>query len=116
MDYLVTMKLVAASRALTPPEGLDFIENYVLPTLQACAKFRDEGRILAGGPVAGSIELALIVRAESIQQLDEILASLPLWPRMETAVTPVTTFTDREQTVRQRLAGIKARLHASATA
>jgi len=39
--------------------------------------------------------------------LDDVVSSLPVWPRMETTITPLTTFDGRIQTVRARLAQLK---------
>jgi muconolactone delta-isomerase len=57
--------------------------------------------------MSGAVGLVLLVHAESAPELDEIITSLPVWPRMETEVTPLTTFEDRAQTVRSRLEQLK---------
>jgi len=108
MQYLVQMKLADSGRAATPQEGLAFIEQFVLPTLELCKKLQDEKKILAGGPVVGAIALALVVKAESTQELDELIDSLPIWPRMETTVTPLTSFDGRAVAVRPRLERLRA--------
>jgi muconolactone delta-isomerase len=114
MNYLVQMKLANSSRPVTPREGIDFIEQFILPTLELCKKLEREGTILAGGPVSGAVALALIVSAESIQELDGLITGLPVWPRMETSVTPLTSFEGRMQSVRARLGQIKAQMQAGA--
>jgi len=106
MNYLVQMKL--AARPATPQEGIVFIEQSILPTLELCKKLEAEKKIVAGGPVSGAIALALMVSAESTQEVDDLLTSLPAWPRMETTVTPLTTFGGRIPTVRTRLEQLKA--------
>ena len=103
MKYLVQMKLAGSSRPATSAEGIAFIERLILPTLELCKKLEAEGKILSGGPISGAVELALIVRAESAQELDDLLTSLPVWPRMETTITPLTSFDGRAQSVRTRL-------------
>ena len=59
--------------------------------------------------MSGAIALALVVRAESIQELDELIESLPIWPRMETTVTPLTSFEGRMGAVRLRLERLRAK-------
>jgi hypothetical protein len=54
----------------SPQEGRIFIEQFVLPTLELCKKLLEEKKILAGGPVGGAIALALVIEAESVQELD----------------------------------------------
>jgi len=110
MNYLVHMKLANAGRPGTPQEGIAFIEQFILPTLELCKKLGAEKKILAGGPISGTVALSLIVNAESIQELDDLITSLPVWPRMETTVTPLTSFDGRMLVVRARLEQLKAQL------
>jgi muconolactone delta-isomerase len=105
MNYLVQLKL--ASQPDTPQEGIVFIEQFILPTLELCKRLEAEKKILAGGPVSGAVALSLIVSAESVQELDDLITSLPVWPRMETTVTPLTTFDARMQAIRVRLEQLK---------
>ena len=105
MNYLVDLKL--AERPATPQEGIVFIEQFILPTLELCKKLEAQKKIVAGGPRSGAIALSLIISAESAQELDDVISSLPVWPRMETTITPLTTFDGRIQTVRARLAQLK---------
>jgi hypothetical protein len=74
------MKLASSTRPTTPQEGVAFIEQFIFPTLEICKRLEDEKKILAGGPVGGAIALALVIKAESIQELDELIGSLPIWP------------------------------------
>ncbi len=106
MNYLVQLKL--ANRPADPQEGVVFIEQFILPTLELCKTLEAEQKIVAGGPLSGAIALSLIVSAESAQELDKVITSLPVWPLMETTVTPLPTFDVRMQAVRTRLQQLKA--------
>jgi hypothetical protein len=108
MQYLVQLRLTSSSRAMSPSEGVAFIEELVFPTLEQCTKLLEQKKILAGGPMSGAVALALIVAAESAQELDDLITSLPLWPRMETQVIPLTTFEGRRQSLLSRLDELKA--------
>ena len=110
MNYLVQMKLANSSRPATPQEGIAFIEQFILPTLELCKKLEAERKILAGGPMSGAVALSLIVSAGSIQELDDLITSLPVWPRMETTVTPLTSFDGRVLSIRARLEKLKAQM------
>src|ERR1700691_3458712 len=81
MLYLDQLKLV--SRPDTPQEGIVFIEQFILPTLELCKRLEAEKKIVAGGPLSGAVALSLIVNAESAQELDDLITSLPVLPRME---------------------------------
>jgi hypothetical protein len=103
------MRLADSSRPNTPQEGLALIEQYVLPSLELCRKYESEKKIVAGGPMSATIGLALIVEAGSAVELDQIVTSLPLWSRMRTTVTPLTTFAGRAevlQPARQHLGAL----------
>lgn len=107
MQYLVQMRLANPSRPTTTDEGLAFTEQYILPTLERCEGLQSHNKIIAGGPLSGAVALALIVDVDTVRELDEVITSLPVWPLMETTITPLTTFNDRRQavlTIRKRLA------------
>lgn len=108
MQYLVQMKLAAHSRPISPQDGIAFIEGYIFPSLEVLKKLEEEKKILAGGPMSGIIGIALIVQAETALELDELIESLPVWPLMETTVTPLTTFDGRIAALRPRLERLKA--------
>lgn len=108
MEYLVDMRLADSGRSTTPAEGLTFLEQYILPTLDLCQTLATDNRILAGGPVSGAIGLAFIIRADTAREIDEIVAGLPVWPRMVTTVTPLTTWSERANVLRPRLERLRA--------
>jgi len=116
MKYLVQMKLASPNRPATPQEGIAFVEQIILPTLELCRKFETEKKIVAGGAVSGSIALAPLINAESAQEVDDLVTSLPVWPRMETIVTPLNSFEGRMQAVRARRDELKQQVRETATA
>ena len=63
------------------------------------------------GPISGTIAIAVIVEAASPLELDGIFENLPVWPLMETSVTPLTTFEDRIRAISPRLERDKADAH-----
>ena len=109
MHFLVRLTLTSGARRNTETEGLAFIENYIFPTLTPCSELQREGRIIAGGPENGAVALALIVESSSAAELDNVITSLPVWPRMETTVTLLTTFEDRRSSVDALLEMLKSR-------
>ncbi len=109
MEFLVDMRIADSGRSTTTPaDGVTFIEQFILPTLEQCGRLQAEKRILAGGPVSGAIGLLFVIRADSAREVDEIVTGLPVWPRMVTTVTPLTTWEDRAAAVRPRLERLKA--------
>jgi len=108
MQYLVQLRLASPSRPISPEDGIFFIEQFIFPTLEICKNLEKEKKIVAGGPVSGGVALALIVNAESAKELDDLITSLPVWPRMETEVTPLTTFDDRRRSILPLYESLKA--------
>ena len=108
MEYLVDMRLADSGRSTTQAEGLVFLEQYILPTLDLGQKFTQEGRILAGGPISGAIGLAFIIRAGTDLEIDEIVAGLQVLPRMITTITPLHTWSGRADALRSRLERLRA--------
>ena len=109
MQYLVQLRLSSTGRPLNTHEGIAFIKGFIFPTLEQCEKLQERGRIVAGGPMSGAVALALIVSAESAQELDDLITSLPVWPRMETEVIPLTTFDGRRRSLVSKLEELEAR-------
>src|SRR5215510_7555656 len=97
------MKVTDAGRPTTLQEGAAFIGQYMVPSLELCKKWEEEKKIIAGGPVGGAMEIAMVLEVESIQDLDELLDTLPIWPRTHTTVKELIPFD-------VRLAGVSSRL------
>lgn len=114
MQYMVQMTLVAPGRPTIADDGPTFIEEYILPTLELCQQMQSEKRIIGGGPISGAVGLVLLVQAGSAKELDDLITSMPVWPRMETQVTPLTTFGERALTVRSKLEQLKAQTRKAA--
>jgi Muconolactone delta-isomerase len=108
MRYLIEMKLSGSARPKDPQDGIFLIERHILPSLEICRKWEAERKLLAGGPVSASIQLAFVLEVESVQELDALVESLPLWPLMETSVTPLTTFEGRIQAVQSKLKRLRS--------
>jgi len=108
MRYLIEMKLSSSMRSKVPQDGIFLIEQYISPSLEICRKWQADGKLLAGGPVSGSIQLAIVLEVESVQELDELIEGLPLWPLMETSVIPLTTFEGRIAAVQSKLKQLRS--------
>jgi hypothetical protein len=108
VEYLIDMRLADSARATSVAEGLAFIEQYILPTLDLGEKLAADHRILAGGPLSGAIGLAFIIRADKAMEIDEVVAGLPVWPRIVTTVTPLTTWSRRRTALQLRAERLRA--------
>lgn len=57
----------------------DFLA-YVIKEWEYFSRFQRRGKIVAGGKLAGKRGAAAIIDAESNEEMDEIVAKLPLFP------------------------------------
>ena len=103
------MKLATYGRPATREEGAVFVEHYIYLWLELCKKMQEEKRILDGGGLSGAIGIAMIVDAKSALELDGLIENLPMWPRRDTTVTPLTTFDERILAISPRLERLKNR-------
>ncbi len=95
MKFLVELDHLKTGQPLTQDTARSFIEGIIFPTIAKAEELIQEGRIVAGGPVAGRIAIRFIAEVETVQQLDQLVSSLPLWTVAETRVTPLIEFSDR---------------------
>ena len=106
MKFLVELDHIKTGELFTENTARSFIEGIIFPTIARAEQLVQEGRIIAGGPVAGRIAIRFIAEVETVQQLDQLVSSLPLWTVADTRVTPLIDFSDRRthiQALLQRL-------------
>jgi hypothetical protein len=103
MLFLVELDHVKSEIMPGSEAGRAFIEQIIFPTIARAEQLVAEKKILAGGPVLGRVALRFVAEADSLQDVDRIITSLPLWPVAETRVTPLIAFTDRRNHVQALL-------------
>jgi hypothetical protein len=96
MKYLVELDHHKTGQPFTEETARAFTESIIFPTLARAKELVQQGRIVAGGPVAGQIALRFIAGVESPQQLDQLVYSLPMYTVADTRVTPLIEFGDRQ--------------------
>ncbi|MEX0998521.1 MAG: muconolactone Delta-isomerase family protein [Thermodesulfobacteriota bacterium] len=87
-------------------EAIEIIENVVLPAFEELEELETEGSLVGGVPV-GERSLAFIIEADSHDEVDRTLRSLPMWGAMEWEVTPLQDFELRTQQEREILKDLK---------
>jgi len=103
MKFLVELDHVKTGQPFTKDTARTFIEDIIFPTIARAEELTQQGRIVAGGPVAGRIAIRFIADVETTQQLDQLVISLPLWRVADTRVTPLIDFSDRRAHVQALL-------------
>lgn len=89
MLYLVKGESATTGNPTPPGQVAELLENVVLPSMEGFKRLQDEGKILAGGVMAERRGGAMIIDAESHEELHESLASLPAWGLWEIEITPL---------------------------
>ena len=70
-------------------------------------KLEEEKKIIAGGVLVGKRTGVVIVEADSNEELDRLLTSLPFWGLMKVDVSPMQTFKEAATRTRESLKQIK---------
>ncbi len=107
MLFLVELDHMKSGPPPTPEAGRAFIEQVIFPTLARADQLVAEKKIVAGGPVTGRVALRLMIDADSPEQVDRIVSSLPIWTQAETRITPLITFAERRDHVQALLEGLE---------
>lgn len=108
MLFLVELDSVRPAQSPGREAGRAFIEQIILPTIARAEQLAAEGKIVSGGPVAGRIALRFMIEAESLEEADRVVSSLPLWSMAETRLTPLIALSERREHVQRLLEGLAA--------
>lgn len=87
-------------------EAIEMLENIVLPAFEELEELESEGALVGGVPV-GERAFVFIVEADSHDDVDRTLRSLPIWNALEWEVTPLQDFESRAQQEREILKELK---------
>jgi muconolactone delta-isomerase len=107
MKYLVILELIGTPPVGPPEELVRFLEQVVIPSEEAAIRLMSEGKILAGGDLTGGRGWAFIMEAASNEELSQLLESIPQWPLLEVAVTPLDSTEERLAQTRKGLEQMK---------
>jgi hypothetical protein len=104
MRFLVTLD--GSGVAGMPPEQfVQVLDQMVIPGVEELAQWEQEGRIHGGGYTAGRGGI-FVIDADSTEEVDQLVTSLPHWGLLKVDVKPLipaSSLLERAQAVRQRL-------------
>ena len=92
MLYLVEFEATQASAPTSREQTIERLDTLVIPTLENLGK---DGKVRAGGIVAGTLAGAFVVEAKSKDEVTEFVRALPASNIMQWQVTPLDTFAHR---------------------
>jgi hypothetical protein len=87
-------------------EAIEMLENIILPAFEELDDLETEG-VLVGGVPVGERAFAFIMEADSHDDVDRTLRSLPIWSALEWEVTPLQDFEARAHLEREILKDLK---------
>jgi muconolactone delta-isomerase len=88
MRFLVTIDATDVG-VETPPERLaQVLDQMIVPSIEKLAQWEQEGRIHGGG-FTGARGNTFIVDAESSEEMDQLVTSLPHWSLVKVDVKPL---------------------------
>ena len=89
-----------------PPERLGQVMNQmVIPSVEQLAQWEQEGRIHGGGYTAARGNV-FVIEADSVEEVDQLVTSLPHWGVVKVDVKPLIshgTLLERARAMGQRL-------------
>jgi muconolactone delta-isomerase len=104
MRFLVTID--GSGLAGMPPEQLvQVLDQMIIPGVEKLAQWEQEGRVHGGAYTAGRGG-AFMIDADSSEEVDQLVASLPHWGLLKVDVLPListSSLVERAREVRQRV-------------
>jgi muconolactone delta-isomerase len=108
MKYLVTMELIGTPPTASPQQAVQWMEQVAIPQMEAMVKLEAEKQILAGGGLVGDRGSVYVIEAQSSEELDRLLWSLPGFGTLKIDVAPLASFEARLEQSRRKLQAVKA--------
>ena len=104
MRFLVTLD--GSDLGGMPPERLgQVLDQMIIPGIEQIAQWEQEGRVHGGGYTAARGGV-FIMEADSSEELDQLVTSLPHWGLIKVDVKPListSSILERSRALRQRL-------------
>ena len=107
MKYLVIGDYIDPGPLLPPAQAGQMLENVVLPSMDMLSKWEADHKIL-GGICVGERRGVFVVEAESNEEVDKMLESLPFWGLLKWNVTALNSFASRAAQDKMSMAAMKS--------
>jgi muconolactone delta-isomerase len=105
MRFLVTIDGSELGAGMPPEQLGQVVEQMVVPSMEQLAQWEQEGRIHGGGYTAARGGV-FIMEADSSEEVDQLVTSLPHWGLVKVDVKPListSAMLERAQAMSQRL-------------
>ena len=105
MRFLVTIDGTDIGAGMPPERLAQVVEQMVVPSIEKLAQWEQEGRIHGGGYTAARSGVFMI-DADSSEEVDQLVTSLPYWGLVKVDVRPLVSTSavlERARATAQRL-------------
>jgi muconolactone delta-isomerase len=105
MRFLVTIDASDGGAGMPPEQLAQQVNQMVIPSLEKLAQWEDEGRIHGGGYTAARGGV-FVIDADSPEEVDQLVTSLPYWGIVKVEVKPLipsSAVVERARAVGQRI-------------
>ena len=105
MRFLVTIDGSELGAGMPPERLAQVIEQMVVPSMEQLAQWEQEGRVHGGGYTAARGGV-FIMDADSSEEVDQLITSLPHWGLVKVEVKPLIStseMVERSRAMSQRL-------------
>ena len=105
MRFLVTIDGSDVGVGMPPERLVQVLDQMVVPGAEKLAQWEQEGKIHGGG-FTGARGSVFVIEADSIEEVDQLVTSLPHWGLVKVDVKPListSAMLERAQAMTQRL-------------
>ena len=105
MQFLVTIDGSDVGVGIPPERLVQVLDQMVIPGIEKLAQWEQEGRI-HGGSYTAARGAVFVIDAESSEEVDQLVTSLPNWGLVKVDVKPLISNSaslERTRGMRQRL-------------
>ena len=105
MRFLVTVDGSDIGVGMPPERLAQVVEQMVVPSMEKLVQWEQEGRVYGGGYTAARGGV-FIMEADSSEEVDQLVTSLPHWGLVKVEVKPListSAMLERAQAMNQRL-------------
>ena len=106
MRFLVTLDGTDVGVGTPPDQLMRQVDQMIIPGVEKLAQLEQEGRIHGGG-YAGARGGVFIIDADSSDEVDQLVTSLPHWGLVKVDVKPLIS----NSVLLERARGISQRMH-----
>jgi hypothetical protein len=107
MRFLVITEAIDVGPVVPPQQTAQVIEQLVIPSLQILAQWEREGKA-KGGSFIAERGGAMVLEADSVEQVDQMLGSLPFWGITKWKVRPLVSAETSVAQAQQRVQRIRS--------